>query len=280
MKNFWILILAISVISCNQNKKEEEQNTDTTEMMPVEPDSGIGDGAVSIVDHYIMSVEKAHKKSEFLKHKAISFKIDLSFGGKQRLDGKITMLTNSTKIRIDKKDDSKLIYTGEKVFLCPEDANDKGARFDMFTWTYFFALPYKMNDPGTTWELQNNRPLDEIEHQTARLTFEKGIGDSPDDWYVIYTDPTENTLKAAAYIVSFGSDGDTSKAEADPHAIQYKDFKIIDGIPFATRWIFYGWTKEKGMTNILGEATLTDITFLKEEGAIFDTPDNAKEIIL
>ncbi len=275
-------MLTIFLVSCNQTKKENtaKEENDKSEMMPVEPDGGIGDGALSIIDNYVQSIEEAHKKKEFLQHKAISFKASIFFGGKLHLDGKITMLTNSTKIRIDKNDESKLIYNGEKVFLCPKEANDKGARFDMFTWTYFLGMPYKFNDPGTKWELGNNRSLDGVDHQTAKLTFEPGTGDAPDDWYVIYTDSKDNSLKAAAYIVSFGSDGDTAKAEADPHAIHYKDFVMVDGIPFATKWDFYGWTEEKGMTDKLGEATISDITFLEEEGDIFETPENAKEIEL
>ncbi len=281
MKHCWIFLLTIIFIGCNQTKKENSSDIENdNEVMPVEPNGGIGDGALSIVDHYIASIEKAHKKEEFLNHNAISFRINLSFGGKQRLDSKITMLTNSTKIRIDKKDGSKLIYTGEKAFLCPKDANEKGARFDMFTWTYFFGMPYKLSDPGTQWEMGSNKPLDGIDHQTAKLTFEAGTGDAPDDWYIIYTDPKENTLNAAAYIVTYGNEGNTSKAEADPHAIYYKNFKIVDGIPFATRWEFFGWTEEKGLTDKLGEATITDITFLEEEGTIFETPDDAKEITL
>ncbi|WP_074408193.1 DUF6503 family protein [Aquimarina megaterium] len=284
MKNLWILIMAIIISSCGNNKKQENQTTDATdnktEKIPVEPDGGMGDGAVSIMDHHIKNIEKAHKKADFLTHKAVSFNIVISFGGKLRLDGKITMLTNSTKIRIDKKDESKLIYTGENVFLCPEDANDKGARFDIFTWTYFFAMPYKLNDPGSKLELENMRALNKVDYQTAKLSFEKGIGDSPDDWYIIYTDPKDHTLQATAYIVTFGSKGDITKAESDPHIIQYQDFKTVKGIPFATKWKFYGWTEEKGITNELGEATITDITFLDDEGSIFKTPDNAKEIKL
>ncbi len=279
MKNLWILLFAILLISCNQNKKENQTTDTASEKIPVEPDGGIGDGGLSIENVYVRSIEKAHKKEDFLKHKAISFKINILFGGNEHLDGKITMLTNSTKIRIDRKDESKLIYNGEKVFLCPKEANEKGARFDMFTWTYFFGFPYKLGDPGTKWELQNPKPLDGVEHQTARLTFEKGIGDAPDDWYVLYSD-NQNVLQAAAYIVTFGSAGDTSKAEADPHAIRYKDFVTIDGIPFATKWDFYGWTETDGMTTKIGEATITDITFLEEEGNIFETPDNAKIIDL
>ncbi|MBP2832250.1 hypothetical protein J8281_08635 [Aquimarina sp. U1-2] len=281
MKNYWILATLFLLISCTQAKKDSTvNNNEDKEVMPVEPDGGIGDGALSIVDQYITNIEKAHHKEAFLNHKMISFKINIRFRGKQRLDGKVTMLTNSAKIRIDKKDGSKLIYTGEKAYLCPKDASEKGARFDMFTWTYFFGMPYKLNDPGTKWELGDSKPLHSIDHQTAKLTFEPGTGDAPDDWYIIYTDPDQNILKAAAYIVTFGSQGDTSKAEANPHAIYYTNFETIEGIPFATKWVFYGWTEEKGLTDKIGEATITDITFLQEEGALFETPDNAKEITL
>ncbi len=282
MKSILILPLIVSIlISCNQNKKEEttDKNIDTeTEMIPVESDGGIGDGALSLSDHFIKSIEKAHKKEEFLAHKAVSFHISIIFNGKEHLDGKVTMLTNSSKIRIDKKDGSKLIYNGENIYLCPADANDKGARFDMFTWTYFFGLPYKLSDPGTKLEMQGDRMLDNKTHSTARLTFEPGTGDAPDDWYILYTDPIAKSLQAAAYIVTFGSDGDTSKAETDPHAIHYKEFTKIDNIPFASKWEFYGWTSDNGMTDKLGEAILKDITFLESEEKLFEDPGNSKII--
>lgn len=283
MKNLWILMVAIGITACNQTTNPKETKNapadQQLESIPVEPDGGIGDGGLSIENAYVQSIEKAHKKEAFLKHKAVSFTTTIFFGGKEHLSGTITMLTNSTKIRIDKKDNSVLVYDGEKVFLSPAEANEKGARFDMFTWTYFFGLPYKLSDPGTKWELKNPKPLDGVEHQTARLTFEKGTGDAPDDWYVVYSD-TENTLQAAAYIVTFGSDGDTSKAESDPHAIRYRDFKMIDGIPFATKWEFYGWTEEKGMTDKLGEATISDIKFIDDIGDTFKPSENVKEIAL
>ncbi len=278
-------ILSILLLSsCNKVKQEnasvKDQEDDKITITPVEPDNGIGDGAMSIANLHIQNIEKAHKKSDFFAHKAISFDINISFGGKERLDAKMTMLTNSTKIRIDKKDGSSLIYNGEKVFLSPPEANDKGARFDMFTWSYFFALPYKLNDPGTSLELQEMRVLDTIQHQTAKLTFEKNVGDSPDDWYILYTDPKENILKAAAYIVTFGSTGNTEKAESDPHIIQYNDFVDLEGIPFATTWDFYGWTAEKGVTDTLGKTTISNITFLQDEGTVFHPPSSSKEINL
>lgn len=173
MKKIALICVAVTILSCNTSKKDKITNEQPNqEMTPVEPDGGIGDGAGSISDHYVNSIETAHKKNEFTDNKMISFNINLMFGGKQRLDAKVTMLTNSSKIRIDKKDGSKLIFDGSDVYLCPMDANDKGARFDMFTWTYFFGLPYKLNDEGANIEIAEDMNLNDKIHSTAKLTFE------------------------------------------------------------------------------------------------------------
>jgi len=285
MKNVIILTLGFILLACQQNKKEEKEtiekiSTETqTEQIPVEPNGGIGDGATSITDLYIKNIEQAHKKSKFLSHKAVRFDIDITFGGKQRLDGTITMLTDESKIKIEKKDGSTLWYDTTGVYLSPQNANDAGARFDMFTWTYFFKLPYKLNDPGTLLTLEKERIINNTTYTSAKLTFESGIGDSPEDWYIIFTDP-QNQVKAASYIVTFGSNGDISKAEADPHLIAYNDMIVVDGIPFATSWDFYGWTEEKGITDALGKTKISNIAFLEDTTSIFDIPKDNKEIKL
>ncbi|GAA4107452.1 hypothetical protein GCM10022393_02750 [Aquimarina addita] len=280
MKLLPIFVFSVLLLSCNQKKKENisenSRKADTTKVIPVETDGGIGDGATSITDLHINTIETAHKKEQFLKHKIVSFMIDLSFGGKERLKGKITMFTNSTKIRIDKNDGTKLIYTGDTSYLCPAEANDKGARFDMFTWSYFFGFPYKLSDSGTNWEMQQDRILDKVVHSTAKLTFDEGVGDAPKDWYIVYTDPETQLTQAAAYIVTLGKD--ISKAEEDPHMIQYKEFTSVNGIPMSTKWEFYGWTSEKGKTEKIGEATISDITFLEDESDLFEKPANSKVI--
>ncbi len=281
MKKILIAIVLISSIGCQTAKKEKntESTTSTVENTPpVVAETHTEEATLTIAEQFVKNIETAHKKEAFLQHPVVSFSIALNFGGTEVLQAKITMLTNSSKIRIDKKDTSKLIFDGTQMYLCPVDASEKGARFDMFTWTYFFGLPYKLDDPGTIWEVQADRPLDEKAHATAKLSFAAGTGDAPDDWYVIYKEPNSNLLKAAAYIVTYGNTGDITKAEADPHAIKYTNFTTVDNIPFATTWEFYGWTIDQGMTKKLGEATISDITFLNSAGDLFDRPENAKII--
>lgn len=273
MRKLIYVLTVILIIGCGQNnqKRSDKENT------PAEPKGSIGNGAVSPAIDFAQNIEKAHHKDEFLSHKAVSFNIALSFGGKLRLNGKLSMHTNSSKIRLDKADGSSLIFDGSQVYLSPADSEKKGARFDMFTWPYFFALPFKLTDPGTNWELTENQKLDSLSYPTAKLTFNNAVGDSPDDWYIIYQDRKTKRLRAAAYIVTFGRDKE--EAEKNPHAIVYEDYTFSQGVPFAHTWKFYSWSGEKGLGKQLGEAKISNIKFYEPRAKEFSKPENATTIV-
>jgi len=52
------------------------------------------------------------------------------------------------------------------------------ARFHIFTWSYFYSLPYKLNDVGTNWSSVTDKTWGNTKfmYPTAKLTFEKGTG--------------------------------------------------------------------------------------------------------
>ncbi len=228
----------------------------------------------SAENSFVSEIESSHKKEQFLSKKAVSFDMDIFFGGNQAFKGKVTMLTDSTKIRMDMKDGVSLIYDGEKVYQTPSDAKVERARFGIFTWSYFFLFPYKLDDPGTIWQDYEDNKLNGKTYKTQKLTFDKGIGDSPEDWYIVYADPNSNVIRYSAYIVTFLQSKE--EAEKDPHAIEYSKYKEVDGIPISTRWEFWGWREDKGLTDNLGYADLTNIEFVDVEPGFFSKPENSK----
>lgn len=213
-------------------------------------------------------VEKAHHKQEFLAKEAVQFDLKLAFGGSVRMDAKFTILTNSTKGIIEYKNGAKIIFDQDKVFYTATIPNEESVRFDAFTWEYFFLFPYKLTDLGTIWNTYDNTEKDQQNYLTEKLTFKSGTGDAPDDWYVVYADKKTNLLEKAAYIVTLKAGKED--AEKNPHAIQYLDYKEVDGIPIATKWVFWGWKDGKGLTEELGQATLTNIKFIKAAVADFE----------
>jgi hypothetical protein len=184
--------------------------------------------------------------------------------------------TDGDKIRMNRNDGTQLFYDGAQVYQHPSYINYEKARFDIFTWSYFFSLPFKLSDPGTMLSRVEDTSLNEREFQVRRLTFNAGVGDSPDDWYKLYVDPETDLLFAAAYIVTYGKS--KQEAEKDPHAIVYKDYEIFAGIPVSTRWEFWEWRKGRGLTRPLGEAVLTNIRFFEPEDEVFSVPPQARPV--
>ena len=253
MKSYAVFILIISLLSCREDTKN------------------------NISADFIDSIEKAHKKTAFLEHEAIRYHLDLSFNGKERFKGRISFLTNSAKVRLDYDNGMQLIYDGKQVFQSPDTIQYAKARFDMFTWSYFFALPYKLKDAGTHISATDKDTLNNHIYTSAKLTFDSGTGDSPKDWYMIYKNDSTDLIKAAAYIVTLNKS--LNQAEENPHAIRYENYLLKNNIPMASKWTFWEW--EKGsLTKKIGEGSISEIQFFRPRKSYFEPPQSSKIISL
>jgi hypothetical protein len=242
MKKLLLLIL-ISVVACKKNEQPKD---------------------------FVTEAETAHLKLKFLKKDAIQYTIVASFGGQEWINGIMTLATNSEKGKIEFKNGSQIIFNGSSVFYSKEIKDNSNVRFDAYTIPYFFLLPYKLSDQGTVWSHYQNKEKDSLSFNTKKLSFVAGTGDAPDDWYVVYTNKKTNLIEKTAYIVTFGGATQT-EAEKNPHAIEYLNYKMIDGIPVATIWKFWSWQKDIGFQKELGSAEISNLKFIKT------TPDFFKK---
>ena len=258
-----LLLAALVVTGCKSNEEKDATPTETT------PKENTAEQ-----NTFAVAMEKAHQKDKFSANEAVQFDIQIMFGGKERMNATFTTLTNSTQSVIEYKDGSKIVINNDKVAYSPTIANEDAVRFDAYTWNYFFLFPYKVNDPGTIWTAYDNKEADSANYLTEKLTFKSGTGDAPDDWYVVYADKKTNLLEKAAYIVTMM--GGKEAAEKNPHAIKYMDYKEVDGVPIATKWIFTGWKEGTGLTDQLGEATLSNIHFVKVNEDTFKIGEDFK----
>lgn len=259
------------VVACTP-AENTKNTTSTPESVPQEPTkTTVVQEAPVNANPYVAAVEKAHHRAAFLAKKAIKFDILLTFGGKERLNGTVTTLTNSTKVRIDYKNGQSLICDGDKVFAV--DAENSGSkRFAVYTWSYFFLFPYKLSDAGTQWAAYEQSNLNDKPYLTQKLTFEAGTGDDPNDWYITYANPDNKLIEVAAYIVTAGGTSQ-EEAEKDPHAVSYGNYQEVAGIPIAHEWKFWGWQPDAGLTDQLGAATLSNIEFVEASAALFEKPE-------
>ncbi|GAA5039003.1 hypothetical protein GCM10011506_37580 [Marivirga lumbricoides] len=272
LKQIIFPFLLLCLFACSKPVKDEQNEIKETEVVN-ENNYEIP----SDLPPAIQSLVAKHNIREFYDKEIISFDIELFFNGSERLNGTIYSRTNSSKVKVEKADGTVLLFDGKDVFITPDSAQYKGARFDALTWSYFALAPFKFADEGTKWGEPTKMPLKEPDslQQAIKLSFENGVGDAPDDWYQVYVNPETGLLEAMAYIVTFGNTP-REEAEKNPHAITYSDYQTVQGAIVAGKWKFYNWSQEKGLAEQLGEATITNIKFVEETEDLF-TPGTSTE---
>jgi hypothetical protein len=225
---------------------------------------------------FAAAIEQAHGVDAWRVRRALQTGIVVEFGGRTAIDGTMLAETTGARSRFELKDGTILVFDGERAWVSPAAASFARARFHTRTWPYFLAAPMKLRDPGTKLELTGQRDLFGKACNTAKLTFETGVGDSPDDWYVMYQDPETKRLAGLAYVVTYGKS--VQEAEKEPHAVRYENFVETGGVMISTEWSFWLWSEAEGFHgDPIGKVTLTDARLVDPPDGAFVKPEDAKE---
>lgn len=167
---------------------------------------------------------------------------------------------------------SRMSWDGEKAWT--ENAKgDRSARFAARVNYYFMNLPWVAADPGVILgEPGTGKLWDEpADYITVKMTFEPGVGDTPDDYYLLYIDPASYLLKAAEFIVTF------ARQEPDPaRIILYEEYATVDGLRVPVKTTLY-WKQDR---SLYGTRNVKDWSFrepfdesrmVMPPGAVLDT---------
>lgn len=106
---------------------------------------------------------------------------------------------------------------------------------------YFVNLPWLAKDPGVILGEPGKARLrdDPTEYLTVKLTYEAGVGDTPDDYYVLYIDPETHRLRANEYIVTYRSILPEGVEASNPHVLVYDEYDTVDGLVVPTHYTIY-----------------------------------------
>lgn len=222
-------------------------------------------------------IEQAHGVDAWRDHDALEADVAVTFGGDTVFAGRMLFPTDLSASRLETDSGVVAVFDGDAAWVSGGEM--PGARFHLLTWPYFLAAPMKLRDPGTHLDPLPDAPLsadDDALHRRARLTFDEGVGDSPDDWYVLYRHPETDRLTAMGYIVTYSTP--TEQAEQEPHAIVYQGFETVDGVEIPLRWSFYDWSDQAGISGEpIGSAELSNVRFVTPPPNAFEAPEGATE---
>lgn len=236
-------------------------------------------------DHDVAeAVAEAHGRDRVPANAVLRGQLTVDFGGRRTIDAAdLWFHSNGALVRLESGGEVA-VFDGSTAWATPEFPIGQ-PRFQLLTWPYFAVMPFKLDDGGANLEPLEPAPLREGEEpsERARLTFDAGVGDSPDDWYVLYLN-AQNQLVASGYIVTYGQSAE--QAEAAPHAIVYRDFADVPGVDgeatgvvLSTSWDFYNWTADGGIVGEpIGRVTLENLAFAEPPEGAFEPPEGSQEV--
>lgn len=106
---------------------------------------------------------------------------------------------------------------------------------------YFLNLPWLAKDPGVRLTAGGTDRIfdDPTEYLTVKMTFEPGVGDTPDDYYILYIHPTTHRLKACKYIVTYATLLPEGTKVSPEHLLVFDEFTTTNGLVVPTKYTIY-----------------------------------------
>ncbi len=151
-----------------------------------------------------------------------------------------TISLPNRKTKIESKDWS-IGYDGKGVWLLENALGYEGNPvFYHNLMFYFYAMPFVIADPGTNYTAVEPTELDGKMYNGYKVSFDDGVGDAPEDEYILYYDPQTDKMTWLAYTVTFKD----QKKSDDWHFIKYDKWEEVNGLllPAKLTW----WNVENG----------------------------------
>lgn len=152
--------------------------------------------------------------------------------------------TRAHQKRIDGTE-AEFAWDGTDAWVWPtKDALPFPARFWALTPFYFVGIPFVLADPGTRYEKLPDLNLKGRLLHTLRVSYGDGVGDSPDDYYIIHISPETHRVVAIRYVVSYP--GFFPKGRHSPEKFMfYRDHRESSGVRIARDLPTHAWDAEK-----------------------------------
>lgn len=224
---------------------------------------------------YVTAIEQAHGVKAWDAHQALEADIEITAGGKTAFNGRLLMTTDANQAKLTSWDGPVMIWDGKQMWVSPADAKVEQATFQLRSWPYFIAAPFKLADKGTHLQPLGEKPIRDRKFDTAKLTFDPGAAEGPGDWYIVYRQLHTNLLRSLAYATTYGKTADP--ANQRPHAVIYNRFLLIDGVTLSTEWLIFNWNETTGITGTpVMQVALSNVRWVKLAEDTFKVPDGAR----
>ena len=261
MKNLIVLMLILVVtISCQQAKNKVDYSNDDLEII------------TSIYPEDITKVFDAHGGIDnWNTMKTLTFTMEKP-NGKE-----VTTTDLKSRAELIDAPTYTLGYDGTELWVNEKDGIEytRNAKFYKGLMMYFYAMPFIVGDAGIIYEEAEPLTFDGKTYPGILISYEAGIGVSPDDQYIIYYDAETGQMEWLGYTVTFGQ----NEKSKDFHFIRYNNWQTVNGlvVPKSVDWYTYEDSKPVEKRNTV---EFTDVVISNEvaDKSMFKMPEGAKVI--
>lgn len=258
MKKIILLALTISIFACRNKTTPtvdySEENLDIT---------------TSIYPENITKVFVAHgglDKWNTMK--------SLEFTMKKPNGDEITTTDLKNRKSLIEMPNHMIGFNGEAVWLKSKDtATYKGnPRFYYNLMFYFYAMPFILADDGINYEDVAPLVFEDKTFPGIKISYESGVGESPEDEYILYYDSETHQMTWLGYTVTYFS----KEKSKEFHFIKYSNWQTVEDLvlPETLTWYKY---ENNLPTEKRNDLQFTDIKISKEkpEQDVFEVPEGA-----
>ena len=106
---------------------------------------------------------------------------------------------------------------------------------------YFVNLPWLAKDPGVILTDAGTGTLvdDPTQYRVIKMTYESGVGDTPDDYYTLYIHPETHRLRACKYIVTYRALLPEGVDATPENTLIFDEFATVDELVVPTHYTIY-----------------------------------------
>jgi hypothetical protein len=127
-------------------------------------------------------------------------------------------------------------FDGNDVWLLKKDTivYKGNPKFYYNLMFYFYAMPFVFADDGIHYKDADSLVFEGKTYPGIKISYENGVGESPDDEYILYYDKDTHKMACLSYTVTFFS----KEKSKEFHFIKYGNWQTINGLllPETLEW--------------------------------------------
>ncbi|MEO6347942.1 MAG: DUF6503 family protein [Aquaticitalea sp.] len=261
----FLLLLLLTITSCKDKKSESEMPMDTSTEQPKEVEK-------PKYPENLTKVFDAHGGLDTWKTmRTLEFSMENPDGNE------ITTTDLKERYSLVEMPKHTIGFDGENVWMKSKGGAkyEGNPKFYYNLMFYFYAMPFVLSDEGISYSDAQPLTVEGKTYPGIQISYESGVGASPDDQYVLYYDTDTNKMAWLGYTVTYFS---KEKAK-EWHFIKYSEWQNVEGLLLPETLTWYAVennvpTTKKNDVKFSNISLTTD----KMDLRMYMMPDGAEEI--